>query len=145
MLWLQPRTPDRFADFRLRMVNAALRQYRMDIVTNDMSQVRQFMAKRGAPADYTLAKGLERLQLTGGGFLKWRSNPVAMVCFDRGDKEMLYLFVMDGAATKDAPPARPLVTKVNKLTTASWSRDGKTYLLAGPDESEFIQKYLSGG
>ena len=78
-------SPKRFANYEARVVSAALREYRMDLVTNDMNQVRQFMAQRGAPADYHLPPGLQRLQLTGGGLLTWRSQPVAMVCFDRGD------------------------------------------------------------
>ncbi len=141
-LILQPRTPDRFADFRSRMVRSALRQYSMDIVTNDMQQVRQFMAGRGAPANYTLPRGLERLSLTGGAALKWRSAPVAMVCFDRGDKEMLYLFVMDRTMVKDAPPGTPQVQKVNRLVTVSWSEGDRAYVLAGPEEADFSRKYL---
>ena len=141
-LLLQPRIPDRFADFRARMVRNALRQYSMDIITNDMQEVRQFLAKRGAPADYALPNGLRRLSLTGGGYLKWRSQPVAMVCFDRGDKQMLFLFVLDRSVVKDAPPATPELTKVNKLVTASWSEGDKTYVLAGPEETDFVKKYL---
>ena len=139
---LQPRTPDRFADFRSRMVRSALRQYSMDIVTNDMRQVRQFLAGRGVPADYTLPPGLQRLSPTGGASLTWRSKPVAMVCFDRGDREMLYLFVLDRTVVKDAPPASPQVTKVNKLVTVSWSEGDRAYVLAGPEESDFAKKYL---
>jgi hypothetical protein len=141
-LMLQPRVPDRFTDFRSRMVRSALRQYSMDIVTNDMPSVRQFMAARGAPADYSLPPGLARLSLTGGAALKWRSTPVAMVCFDRGDQEMLYLFVMDRAVAKDAPPATPHLEKVNKLMTVSWSEGDRAYVLAGPDETDFAGKYL---
>jgi hypothetical protein len=141
-LLLQPRAPDRFVDFRARMVRSALRQYSMDIVTNDMRQVRQFMAARGAPADYALPPGLGRLSLTGGAALKWRSAPVAMVCFDRGDKEMLYLFVMDRAVVSDAPPTAPQVEKVNKLVTVSWTEGDRAYMLAGPEEADFARKYL---
>jgi len=141
-VWLKPRTPDRFSDYQARMVRSALREYRMDLVTNSMPQVRQFMASKGAPADYVLPRGLERLQLTGGGLLRWRNQPVAMVCFDRGDNQMLFLFVMDKSAVGDSPPETPQVTKVNKLLTARWSRAGKTYLLAGPEEADFARKYL---
>ena len=84
----------------------------MDLVTNDMRQIRQFMAQRGAPADYHVPRGLERLQLTGGGRLTWRNNPVSMVCFDRGDKQMLFLFVMKRSAVKDPPPKTPRVAEV---------------------------------
>ena len=139
---LQPRALDRFADFRSRMVRSALRQYSMDIATNDMRQVRQFLAGHGAPADYALPRGLERLSLAGGAALKWRGNPVTMVCFNRGDSEMLYLFVMDRSVVKDAPPAAPQLAKVNRLVTVSWSDDHRAYVLAGPEELDFANKYL---
>ena len=141
-LWFKPASADGFANFQSRMVSTALREYRMDIVTNDMSQVRQFMAARGAPADYEVAPGLSRLQLTGGGLLRWRNHPVSMVCFDRGDKQMLYLFVMDRSALKDPPPLRPQLNRVNELLAVSWSEGDKTYVLTGPEESDFLRKYL---
>jgi hypothetical protein len=65
-----------------------------------------------------------------------------MVCFDRGDGRMLYLFVMDRSAVKDAPPVTPGVVTANKLVTASWTRGDRTYLLAGPEEAGFASKYL---
>jgi hypothetical protein len=141
-VWLKPRPADRFANFQSRMVSAAQREYRMDLVTNDMQQIRQFMASRGAPADYDVTRGLARLQLTGGGRLTWRSKPVTMVCFDRGDKQMLFLFVLKRSAVKDPPPETPQLAKVREMFTASWTRGDNTYVLAGPEEVEFVKKYL---
>ena len=137
-----PETPDRFANFQTRMVSQVLREYRMDLVTNDMQQIRQFMAQRGAPADYDVPQGLEHLQLTGGGLLKWRNHPVSMVCFDRGDKQMLFLFVMKRSGVKDPPPETPRVTRVHQMVTASWTRGDNTYVLAGPEDPDFVRKYL---
>ncbi len=139
---IRPHAPDRFANFQARMVGAALREYAMDLKTNDMRQVRQFLATKGAPADYVVPQGLERLPLTGGGFLRWRNHPVSMVCFDRGGGQMLYLFVLDRSAVQDPPPATPQLADLPKLQVASWTRDGRTYLLAGPKEPDF-QSYLS--
>ena len=141
-VWLKPRVPDRFANYQARMVSQAIREYRMDLVTNDMHQIRQFMASRGAPDDYHVPQGLEHLQLTGGGLLSWRSNPVAMVCFDRGDKQMLFLFVLKRSALKDPPPEAPQVSKVSQMVTVSWTHGDNTYVLAGPEEAGFVQKYL---
>lgn len=141
-VWLKPRTPDQFANFQARMVGTALREYRMDIVTNDMGQIRKFMGDRGAPADYQLTTGLEGLQLTGAGLLRWRSHPVTMVCFNRGDNQMLYLFVMNRSALKDPPTSTPQLARVNDLVAASWTRGDKTYVLAGPEEPDFARKYL---
>ena len=140
--WLKPRPANRFANYQSRVVSEAQREYRMDLVTNDMRQIRQFMASRGAPADYDVARGLEHLQLTGGGRLTWRSNPVTMVCFDRGDKQMLFLFVLKRSAVKDPPPASPQLARVNQMLTASWTHGDNTYVLAGPEEADFLEKYL---
>jgi hypothetical protein len=139
---LRPRVPDRFANYQTRMVSDAQREYVMDLVTNDMRQIRQFMAQHDAPADYDVPRGLERLQLTGGGRLTWRSNPVAMVCFDRGDKQMLFLFVMKRSAVKDPPPATPRIAGVSQMLTVSWTKGDNTYILAGPEEPDFVKKYL---
>ena len=141
-LWLKPSGQDPLAQFQARMVGSALREYRMDLVTNDMRQVRQLMAKGGAPADYVVSPGLEKLQLTGGGLLRWQNHPVAMVCFDRGDNQMLFLFVLDRTALPNPPPATPRLAKVNQLMTASWTQGDKTYVLAGPEEADFARKYL---
>jgi hypothetical protein len=142
VLWLRPHPTNQFANYRARMVSGALREYQMDIKTNDMRMVRQDLASRGAPSDYVVPPGLERLRLTGGGRLTWRTNPVAMVCFDRGDRQMVFLFVLDRSAVKDPPPTTPRLHKVNELLTASWTQGDKTYVLAGPEEAGFLQKYL---
>jgi hypothetical protein len=65
-----------------------------------------------------------------------------MVCFDRGDKQMVFLFVMKRAALKDPPPAKPLITRIDALTTVSWTTGDRTYLLAGPQDADFLRKYL---
>jgi len=134
-LWLQPRPRDRFADYRSRMVRAALKQYRMEIVTNDLDAVRQFLAARGAPADYVVPDALQQRPVAGGGRLDWRGNPVSMVCFEAPAKRMFFLFVLGRSALKDAPGAGPERAKVNKLTTESWTQGERTYLLAGPEGS----------
>jgi len=132
---------DRFENFRSRMVGLALRQYGMDVVTNRDDVVRQFMADSGAPADYVVPQALEQLSLTGGGALTWRSNPVSMICFDRGDHQMLFLFVVDRNVVREAPSEEPEMRKVSRLMTVSWSRGDRAYLLAGPEEEGFGEKY----
>jgi hypothetical protein len=140
--WQRPTPRAQFAEFRARMVRTVLREYRMDIETNDLRHLRQFHAAQGAPADYQVPPGLERQPLTGGGLLSWQSRPVSMVCFDSGRGDMLFLFVIDRRAMHDAPDETPHWTRVNKLTTASWSRAGRTYVLTGLGEQAFLQRFL---
>lgn len=141
-VWLRSPAPDRYADFRARMASTALRAYNMDIATNDMKQVRSFLQAGGAPADYAVPRGLARLSLTGAGLLRWRDNPVSMVCFDRGTNQMVFLFVMKRSAVEDPPPAAPEFAQVNALRTASWSEGDKTYFLAVPEDAGSPQDYL---
>ncbi len=136
------RTPNTLANFEGRMVSRALREYRMDVETKDMQQLRQFIAKGGAPADYDLTPGLSKLPLTGGGLLKWRNHPVAMVCFNKGQNQMLFLFVTRKSAVKDPPPPQPQVKKFADTVSVSWTKGDNTYVLAGPDEPGFVQKYF---
>jgi hypothetical protein len=134
----RPVVPDHFANYREMMVSFALRNYGMDWHTNDISQLRQLIANKGAPSNFDLPPALEKLKLTGGGVLSWRSNPVSMVCFDKGKNRMLFLFVMRDAGLKDPPMTpNPELTKVSSYQTASWRSGDKTYVLVGPDDPEF--------
>ena len=136
------RRPDRFADYRDFVVEAVLRAYRMEITTKDGQVVRQHLHDRGAPDDYTVSDGLQKIAVKGAGRLRWRGYPVSMVCFERDDKQLLYLFVLDQTAVKDSPSGTPDVAPVNKLMTASWSSGKRTYVLAGPEDAQSIRKYL---
>lgn len=141
-LWFRPSVPDRFSDYQRMMVSKAVRvAYAMDWHTNDMTALRHALARRGAPANYEVPAPLTKLQLTGGAALTWRSHPVSMVCFDRGDKQMLFLFVLRRSALKDPPAAPPQKRQIDSLLTLSWTRGDNVYLLAGPDEPGFEQKY----
>ncbi len=141
LLW-KPATLDQFAKYQLRMVGSAVREYRMDVVTGDMAALRRHLAGGGAPADYEVPASLKSLQLTGGGVLRWRNHPVGMACFDRGDRQMLFLFVTRRSAFKDPPAEKPQVSRMADMLSVSWSAGDKCYTLAGPEDSQVLRKYL---
>ncbi len=132
--WLgRDRVPDSFADYRARMIRSVLREYRMDVRSADMASVRGFMADKGAPADFEVPGGLAKLELAGGGFLRWRSQPVAMICFHQGAAGMSYLFVLDRRGSREAPPTEPEIATVNGRSSAAWTRGDRIYLLTGAE------------
>lgn len=133
----------KFAQFESRMVRSALREYKMELLTADMGRLRNWMQSRQAPADFEVPNGLSRLTLTGGGVLHWHNHPVSMACFDRGDKQMVFLFVMDKKAVSDPPPALQS-ENVKKLATVSWTEGENTYLLAGPGDAQSLRRYVGG-
>ena len=149
-LWYSmPRTPKEdvsFAAYRSRMVRTAIKAYGMDLVTNDVAQIRSYLAQHQAHADYVLPRNLDPASSVGCGVLSWQGKPVTMVCFRTGkplppgNKSDLYLFVID---QKDVagPPAMnsPAFAKVSTLATATWTEGGKVYMLATPNEADLRQ------
>ncbi|MGZ4987865.1 MAG: hypothetical protein ACXWBP_07485, partial [Limisphaerales bacterium] len=51
-------TQPRLTEFQSRMVRSALREYKMEVLTRDMGQLRHWMEARRAPADFDVPKGL---------------------------------------------------------------------------------------
>ncbi len=128
--------------FRSRMVGAVLRQYTMDIVTNDMREVRSFLASRQAPADYVLPEKLGRLSVSGGGVLSWQGGKVSMVCLESLQRDTLFLFVVDAKSfTSDVTVARDFAD-VNRLATVTWTERGRTYVLAGNGGRAALEQYF---
>ena len=142
-LWFKPEPTNRFENYRSRIARSVLRDYRMDLKTNDMTRLREFLARKGAPADYEVPPALAPMALTGGGVHTWRGKPVSMVCFDPGAKPMVFLFVVDRGGIRDLPPSVPEFARVSRLVTASWTDGSKAYLLATEAEDESaLRKYL---
>jgi hypothetical protein len=142
MWWPESTEGTQLADFRGRMVRTALREYVMDIHTTDMEEVRRHLQARNAPADYRLPSGFESLSVAGGGLLRWRNEPVSMVCFDQGGGELLFLFIIDRASVRNEPGSHPEFEQVNRLMTASWSVDDRVYLLAGEVGESTLRGYF---
>lgn len=124
-----------FANFRSRMTSFALRTYQMDIVTNSPTAVRDHLAKNGAPADFPLTPGLEKLPVKGGGRLSWQNQPVAMMCFALTNNETAYMFVIDRNAIDKSTPTPPL-TSGQGVNSVTWTKEGKIYLLAASETPE---------
>jgi hypothetical protein len=140
---------DRYAAYRKRMIESALRGYYMDVVTTDPVRIRDFLKADHAPADFPLPAGLQTAALVGCAVSSWQGNPVSMICFKSGrplppgDQSDLWLFVA-GRQTlaKASAPGALVFARVNKATTASWSDDHNNYLLAVVGDEAFLRKYL---
>ncbi|MGA2177746.1 MAG: hypothetical protein ABSH38_22450 [Verrucomicrobiota bacterium] len=140
---------DRYAAYRKRMTETALRGYYMDLTATDPVLIRNFLKEKNAPADYSLPAGLNAAAVVGCVVSSWQGSPVSMICFKSGrplppgDQSDLWLFVTDRQTVAHAPaPGAPVFARVNKATTASWSDDKKNYLLAAVGNEAFLRKYL---
>lgn len=130
VVFRRPGSEDKtFAGFRTRMVSFALRQYSMDIHTNQFAAVQSHLASHGAPAEFSLPPGLAARPVVGGASLEWQGKPVGMVCFKAIGGETLYMFVI---TSTDAPGSRDFEASPQKtLGTVTWRSAGKTFLITG--------------
>jgi hypothetical protein len=121
----------------------------MDLETNDLRQVRTFLAQYQTHADFIAPPALAGQPLVGCGVLKWQGHRVAMICFRSGrplapgEKSDLFLFVIDQTgAPKTKLSTTPQVVPVGRLATASWSAGDKIYVLAGTEDEAALRRYL---
>jgi hypothetical protein len=135
--------------FRDWTVSTALLNYRMDFETNDLSQIRGFLAQKQFDPDFVVPGQLQNhAQPTGCAMLRWHGQRVSMICFRSGkplgpgETSDLFLFVADSHDILETQTGTPQLAKVSRATTASWSRDGKTYLLVAAGDEKFIREYL---
>ena len=136
--------------FRGQMVRAAVKSaYGMDLETNDVSQIRFYLARQNAPGDFQLPKSLASAACAGCGVLAWQGNRVAMVCFHSGRplapgaKTDLFLFIIERKAVPNPPPAEPpQLAQANRISTASWTSGALVYVLAADGDVAFLRKYL---
>jgi uncharacterized membrane protein YbaN (DUF454 family) len=148
--WFRPRgNDDTFAILRSRMVGVALRGYGMDLATNNPASVRAYLAQNQAPADYVLPAPLAKTAVTGCAIESWQAAKVSMICFHTGkplppgEQSDLWLFVIDRAAVKAAPPAGSLqFVRVNKLMTVTWTQGDQLYLLGVEGDKQALRQYL---
>ena len=84
---------------------------------------------------------------SAGTRLTWQGRPVSMVCFNWQTNKTLFMFVIDARAIPDAERIGEDVrlTPAHGITTVSWRRNGKIYLLAADTEAETLRKLLTGG
>jgi len=140
--WVRPPAENSLSVFRSRMVGIVLRQYTMELATNDLTQVRAYLARKQAPADFVLPEKLERLPLLGADVLSWRMERVSMVCLESPGKDTLFLFVLSDTSLSQQLPSATEFAQVNSLATASWTHGGKTYMLAGAVSRAALEQYF---
>lgn len=149
-LWFPSRpVDDTFAIYRSRMISGALRGYSMDLITNNASVIRNYLAQKNAPADYVLPIPLQQTEVAGCAVQSWQGAKVSMICFRTGkplppgQQSDLWLFVVDQASVKEAPETTlAQLAPVNRLITAVWTQGGKLYLLGTSGDERVIRQYL---
>ena len=149
-LLLRNRGDLNLAGFRNYAVRVSLSIYKMDLTTNNLTEIRTFFANK-RDTGYAIPATLEKNATPAGcvAGMTWHGKPMSMICF-RSGKPLppdvpadLFLFVIsDGDMPNPPQTPTPTVKKVNRAVTASWSQDGRTYVLVADGDEEFLRKFL---
>ncbi|HXD01259.1 MAG TPA: hypothetical protein VN048_18115 [Verrucomicrobiae bacterium] len=152
LVWFTFNTPpseNTFARFRDRMARSVQRSNvpYMKMYSTNQTDVLAYFTANQRPTDFALSKALQQLPAEGGSAFTWNNHPVEMLCLNAGtdasgQRNDLWVFVMDKKVVPDAPGASPQFFQVGNLMTASWTVGDKTYVLAARGNTEDLKKYL---
>lgn len=142
-LWLDVRQNREYASYRDKMVRTALREYRMEMLSGNLEQIRDYLREHEGHSDWTLAPGLTGLQPLGCAVMRWHDQRVSLVCFDALTQGTAYLFIAKASELNGAPAGpMPKFDRIRKMSTASWTQASNTYLLAVRGEETFLRQRL---
>lgn len=124
--------PDPLARFRTAMATAAAdTEEHFDVWGLDAAGYKQWLAAHRGDPDFILPPGLADKGISACKVIEWDRHPVTMLCF-KVSGQHVDIFVVKAA---DFPgvklDAAPVYLTTAEMTTATWLRDGKIYLLAG--------------
>lgn len=143
-LWLNTAHKPRFEAFRQSMVkDSRLMPGHVKFMAKDVGQIQQWLSERGINANLDLPAALSDKPTEGCRVIDWRGRKVTLICFMLDGKEHVDLFVIDTTGFRDlTPSSAPQFARVDGLTTASWARGAKTYLLISAADETVLRKYL---
>lgn len=106
-------------------------------LSNKPTELRAWLAERGAPSDFELPPGLRDAHGVGCQSYTIGGAKVSLICFMLNQDQFAHLFVVDADALKDAAPnASPVIRTEGGTPVATWSSGGKSYVLLGINVSE---------
>jgi hypothetical protein len=140
------RSAPSFADCRRELVHEAWDgSPHVELASSDLGEIRRWLKQHHVSADFMVPTELKSLPIAGARIVEWRGRTAAMVCFAGGLRHM-HLFVLDRIGFPDAPQQEaPDFDGRGIWKTASWSQDGKTYVLSGMNSLTFVRTFRKSG
>lgn len=135
--------PAALSAFRTAMTRAALDLgAHADTWGLDAAGYRAWLIENRGESDFALPPGLADKGISACKIVSWDQHRVTMLCFKFGGAHV-DLFVVDAA---DLPGVsldlKPTLFAEGAMSTATWRRDGKVYLLAGAIPLSDLQALL---
>ena len=145
VLWLNrtpAASPGSFAAYRTDMAQFLREFPKLDITTDRLPEVREWLARQHPLMPAQIPRGMERFPTIGCRTIEWQGKKLALVCF-MVEGEVVHLFVMPRTAFPDAALSpTPMLARVGPESTASWSSGDNLYLLVTQADKALLEKLL---
>ncbi|MEP6821261.1 MAG: hypothetical protein ABI946_02820 [Chthoniobacterales bacterium] len=114
-----------------------------DLANNDPEVLRQFLRARNAPAPATLPVALQSLPALGCKTITSSGQAVSIMCFKMHTGDFIHLVMTGQNTLSHPPPAKPRFVEENGWTTASWSANGQSCMLATKGSEKDLREVLT--
>lgn len=143
--WRGPFQPSAsLADYRDEMVGFVKVEPSLELRTSEIDRVQSWLAKSSAPSVFVLPGKLSGMEPAGCRTLRYRGRDVALVCFKRGQGELLHLLLMNKGALPNLPDrSNPAFAAEGEWMTAAWQDNGEAYLILVQGDREQLAAYLN--
>jgi hypothetical protein len=142
--WLRSANAPEFAAFREVMVkNSLQRTDHLTYLSRDMPKIKDWLKAQHVVADFDLPAALRDAPVHGCTIIDWHGQKAALLCFMPNGGGHIDLFVIDRARFRGFKPSETAqFASIAGMTTATWRRENKTYLLAGDMDEQQLKKFL---
>ncbi len=114
-----------------------------DLKNKDPEVLQQFLQARNVPAPATLPVALQSLPTLGCKTFRSNGQAVSIMCFKMHAGELIHLVVTGQNSLSRPPPAKPRFVETNGWTTASWSANGQSCMLATKGSEKDLREVLT--
>jgi hypothetical protein len=135
----------KLTDFREEMISFVRLQPPLDMQSTSLKPIQQWLAQTGAPPAEDVPPQLAALETMGCRVLSFRGHKVTLVCFCHGKdyQDIAHLFIVESAALPQMERNEPPVfAKWGDWMTATWTHDGRVYMIAVRGDREAVKTYL---
>lgn len=135
-----------FAEFRASVVTASQEMPHVSFMDSRLASIQTHLRSTQAPDEFVIPEGLGEASFKGCRVLEWNGKKVSLICLHLQDgRHVDLLVVREVEWDETGPGAGPVFAHVGAMNTASWSRNGRTYILSAGASDEELRRLVSVG
>ena len=113
----------------------------LGMMSPDHDQVSAWLKQQNSPVG-TIPTKMGSLPSVGCQTFAVQGHTVSLICFSLAGGGIAHLFIVDRGALANPPGPSPEFSKSGSWSTASWSDEGHSYLLATQADSDQLKRLL---